>query len=62
MKHELIPLSELDECYLVTDNEAITSDPLELLIKLEERLIHDYGLTFIQACKLGVETKRKSKH
>jgi hypothetical protein len=40
--------------------EATASDPMDLLIALEEQLMEDHGLTFMQAVRAGVIAQREA--
>ena len=52
-----IVFSELDSNDKGVDVDNIPGDipePIDILIEVEEFLVEQYGLTYIQACKLGV--------
>lgn len=46
---------------LATVEDELAPDPLMLLIELEERLMAEHGMTFMQAVKAGVDAINRKR-
>jgi hypothetical protein len=49
-----LQLSDKANRYLADTVASDEPEPIDILIDVEEFLIEQYGITYVQACKLGV--------